>query len=96
MTQVLKAFHTVILLGIVLVSSVFSEKFLSSVEKIKNAGFEWIGKDEKEAVESTMNGVLFAHGFDNLRKGIMYVNLKFIRKYFGCKTLLLFPLVQQR
>ena len=33
-------------------------------------GFEWIGKEEKEAVMAVFDegGVLFAHGFEGIRK----------------------------
>ena len=38
-------------------------------------GFEWIGKEERKAVSSIFDqgGVLFAHGFENLRGGVYHV-----------------------
>ena len=43
--------------------------------KPKMPGFEWIGKEEKEAVAAIFDqgGVLFAHGFDDLRGGVYHV-----------------------
>ena len=39
-------------------------------------GFEWINKDEQQAVAKIFDGgVLFAHGFENLRKNFRKRNL---------------------
>ena len=52
-------------------------------------GFEWIGEEEKEAVNSIFDngGVLIAHGFHDLRRGVYHVREFEDRsaEYFGVK-----------
>ena len=51
-------------------------------------GFEWIGKEEQKAVNEIFNegGVLFAHGFDNLRKHYHVREFESkCKQYFECK-----------